>query len=50
MGLKENVIVGKPIPAGTGFRKYEDLFVTSKEQHEAYLERQAMYDDEEDYM
>jgi DNA-directed RNA polymerase subunit beta' len=50
MGLKENVIVGKPIPAGTGFRKYEDLFVTSKEQHEAYLERQAMYDDEDDYM
>ena len=49
LGLKENVIVGKPIPAGTGFRKYEELFVTSKEQHEAYLERQAMYEDDEDY-
>ena len=49
LGLKENVIVGKPIPAGTGFRKYEEIFVTSKEQHEAYLERQAMYGDDEDY-
>ena len=49
LGLKENVIVGKPIPAGTGFRKYEEIFVTSKEQHEAYLERQAMYEDDEDY-
>ena len=26
-GLKENVIVGKPIPAGTGSRTYEDIFV-----------------------
>ena len=30
MGLKENVIVGKKIPAGTGMREYEDLLVTSK--------------------
>jgi DNA-directed RNA polymerase subunit beta' len=28
MGLKENVIVGKKIPAGTGMRKYEHLQVT----------------------
>ncbi len=28
MGLKENVIVGKKIPAGTGIRKYERLQVT----------------------
>jgi DNA-directed RNA polymerase subunit beta' len=28
MGLKENVIVGKKIPAGTGMRKYERLQVT----------------------
>jgi len=27
MGLKENVIVGHLIPAGTGLRKYEDLIV-----------------------
>ncbi len=29
MGLKENVIVGKKIPAGTGMREYERLQVTS---------------------
>lgn len=26
-GLKENVIVGKPIPAGTGLKRYRDLIV-----------------------
>ena len=30
-GLKENVIVGHLIPAGTGVRKYQDYIVTSKE-------------------
>ena len=33
-GLKENVIVGKRIPAGTGMRKYDRLFVTTKEQQD----------------
>ncbi len=33
-GLKENVIVGKKIPAGTGLKKYEEIFVTY-EPHEA---------------
>jgi hypothetical protein len=28
MGLKENVIVGKKIPAGTGLREYDRLQVT----------------------
>jgi len=28
LGLKENVIVGKQIPAGTGMRSYRDLIVT----------------------
>ena len=27
-GLKENVIVGKRIPAGTGMRKYDTLIVS----------------------
>jgi DNA-directed RNA polymerase subunit beta' len=44
-GLKENVIVGKRIPAGTGLRKYNDLFVTSKEAQEAYEARQAQYEE-----
>jgi len=40
-GLKENVIVGKAIPAGTGLRKYNNLFVTSKEAQNAYEARKA---------
>ncbi len=31
-GLKENVIVGKKIPAGTGLRKYNNIIVTQKEE------------------
>ncbi len=30
-GLKENVIIGKRIPAGTGMRKYQKLFVSMSE-------------------
>ena len=30
-GLKENVIVGHKIPAGTGMRRYDDILVGSKE-------------------
>ena len=33
-GLKENVIVGKLIPAGTGLRDYRDIIVGSKEEYE----------------
>ena len=29
-GLKENVIIGKPIPAGTGLRRYRDARLTYK--------------------
>jgi DNA-directed RNA polymerase subunit beta' len=34
-GLKENVIVGHLIPAGTGLKKYTDLFVASKAEYES---------------
>jgi DNA-directed RNA polymerase subunit beta' len=30
VGLKENVIMGRLIPAGTGLRKYQDLLVTTE--------------------
>ncbi len=33
-GLKENVIVGHLIPAGTGLREYEKIIVGSKEEYE----------------
>jgi len=38
MGLKENVIVGHLIPAGTGLREYENLIVGSSEEYQALLE------------
>ncbi|WKN32021.1 DNA-directed RNA polymerase subunit beta' [Porifericola rhodea] len=33
-GLKENIIVGHPIPAGTGIRSYDKIIVHSKEEYE----------------
>jgi len=36
-GLKENVIVGHKIPAGTGLREYEDLIIGSKEEYDTLL-------------
>ncbi|MCS6824209.1 MAG: DNA-directed RNA polymerase subunit beta' [Cytophagaceae bacterium] len=36
-GLKENVIVGHLIPAGTGLREYSSMIVASKEEYEALL-------------
>ncbi|CAM1351393.1 MULTISPECIES: DNA-directed RNA polymerase subunit beta' [Tenacibaculum] len=36
-GLKENVIVGKRIPAGTGMRAYEDIVVGPKDEIEQSL-------------
>jgi len=50
LGLKENVIVGKKIPAGTGLRQYNQLFVTSQEAQNDYEARKAalQLDDYED--
>jgi DNA-directed RNA polymerase subunit beta' len=36
-GLKENVIVGKRIPAGTGMRAYDNIIVGSKEEMDSKL-------------
>jgi DNA-directed RNA polymerase subunit beta' len=38
LGLKENVIVGRLIPAGTGFDEYRDTFVISPKQEAQDLE------------
>jgi len=35
LGLKENVIVGRLIPAGTGLSEYRDTFVAEEEKEEA---------------
>ena len=34
LGLKENVIVGHRIPAGTGIRKFEGTVVGSQDEYE----------------
>ena len=36
-GLKENVIVGHLIPAGTGQRQFDNLFVASKEEYNSLV-------------
>ncbi|MGB5978239.1 MAG: DNA-directed RNA polymerase subunit beta', partial [Cyclobacteriaceae bacterium] len=36
-GLKENVIVGHLIPAGTGFRDYEQIIVGSQEEYDKLI-------------
>jgi DNA-directed RNA polymerase subunit beta' len=49
LGLKENVITGHPIPAGTGLREFENMIVGSKEEYELLqTTREAMVFDEEE--
>jgi len=40
-GLKENVIVGHLIPAGTGLRAWDDMIVGSKEEYERLMASKA---------
>ncbi len=42
LGLKENVIVGHLIPAGTGIREYDKLVVGSQEEYDALLEAKEL--------
>jgi len=42
LGMKENVIVGHKIPAGTGLREYEDLIVGSRDEYEELQEKAAV--------
>jgi DNA-directed RNA polymerase subunit beta' len=46
-GLKENVIVGHLIPAGTGLRKYKDILVTPADELKQLEARNASMDDSE---
>ncbi len=44
-GLKENVVVGHKVPAGTGLRKYDELIVGSKaEMEEGDMEVQKVFE------
>ncbi len=49
VGLKENVITGNLIPAGTGMRQFDDLVVGSKEEFELLMANRDVlqFDDEE---
>jgi DNA-directed RNA polymerase subunit beta' len=47
-GLKENVIVGHLIPAGTGLRQYEKIVVGSKEEYERLMASKEEIEEEED--
>ena len=40
LGLKENVIIGRLIPAGTGRDEFQNLIVTSKVQEEELVEEE----------
>jgi DNA-directed RNA polymerase subunit beta' len=49
MGLKENVITGHPIPAGTGLRDFDNMIVGSKEEYDLLMtSKEAMAFDEEE--
>ena len=47
-GLKENVIIGRLIPAGTGFNTYEEVSATSNDDLEVMAS--TMFDDVDDPM
>jgi DNA-directed RNA polymerase subunit beta' len=49
LGLKENVITGHHIPAGTGLREFENMIVGNKEEYELLMTtKEAMTFDEEE--
>jgi DNA-directed RNA polymerase subunit beta' len=45
LGLKENVILGKLIPAGTGLARYRDVKVEPTEEAKAAMYAIPSYDD-----
>mgnify|MGYP005667199621 CR=1 FL=1 len=47
LGLKENVIVGHRIPAGTGLKEFRDLVVGSKEEQERLEAKRKAIEEEE---
>ncbi len=47
-GLKENVICGHLIPAGTGIKEYKNLVVGSKEEYDRLVDQRSIDYDNED--
>ncbi len=46
-GIKENVIVGNLIPAGTGRKKYQNMLVTPKKEYEALVKVRKKFEREQ---
>ncbi|HAD96457.1 MAG TPA: hypothetical protein DCG19_03565, partial [Cryomorphaceae bacterium] len=46
-GLKENVLVGHKIPAGTGLKEYENIIVGSREDYEKLKGKEVVEIEEE---
>ena len=49
LGLKENVIIGKLIPAGTGINRYRNVRVEPTEEAKAAVYSMTGYEDAVDY-
>ncbi len=49
LGLKENVIVGHLIPAGTGMRDFQKIKVGSKEDYEALVSSKEAFEAKKEY-
>jgi DNA-directed RNA polymerase subunit beta' len=47
MGMKENVIVGHLIPAGTGQRVFNDMIVTHKDEYDTFVQHAETKKDKE---
>ena len=47
IGLKENVIIGKLIPAGTGMKKYQDIKISTEVEEEQLLAAVGENDEDE---
>ena len=45
LGLKENVIIGKLIPAGTGMKKYKNVLPQETDEYKAELNSDEYYED-----
>ena len=48
IGLKENVIIGKLIPTGTGLKTYQDIEINTKLTPPTSVEPERKYEDEEE--
>ncbi|MEP3389555.1 MAG: DNA-directed RNA polymerase subunit beta' [Reichenbachiella sp.] len=48
-GLKENVIVGHLIPAGTGQRQFQDLIVGSQEEYDSLVSSKEEFEKSKEY-